>query len=657
MHIMHVALGGCLKAPPVHYGMSEDTGGHITYVLGAAEAQARLPGVRRVEIVSRAFHDFGPEYAEVETKVAPRLFIRRLHTQARGYLSKDALWAEIPELSQALIADLARRGRPDVLHAHFADAAEVAFAAGEVFDIPVVYTPHSLGLDKAGAALREARRIGAERRAIASAPAIVVSSRDEAERQIAAYDTGAIARVHRVTPGVAPMSYAPADLAPLLSGLDNPDRPMILAVARPVAKKNLCALVDAFATSPDLQACANLVILSGQHAVIESEGRAVLDDLHRRGAGCKGRFALPPAHDTAQVTALYRHAAQAGGVFVNPALFEPFGLTLLEAAQAGLPVVATRHGGPSAILGDLDHGLLIEPSDVPAIAHACLRLIKDRKLWREKSENALAGIDRYDWSRYAAETLEIYRGLRTTMPAVAHAQRLLVCDIDNTLTGCRISASAFAGWTTTAPHPFVVATGRSLPEARAVLRCWGVPEPAAFITSVGTEIFLRGEDGLHLWQEFGDRIGPSWDRAAVRSSLAALGIDWQPEVDQKAHKLSLFGTERDARRIRQALRNARLRALVIHSHGRLIDVLPPAAGKANAIAALASRYRLGLEHCIAAGDSGNDIDMLRRCGTAIVVGNASAELARLPPRPGLMRVDAHFAGGVMEGLARLGLAQ
>ena len=40
MRILHIALAGCLKAPPVDYGITEDTGGHIAYVLGAAVAQS-----------------------------------------------------------------------------------------------------------------------------------------------------------------------------------------------------------------------------------------------------------------------------------------------------------------------------------------------------------------------------------------------------------------------------------------------------------------------------------------------------------------------------------------------------------------------------------------------------------------------------------------
>lgn len=656
MHIMHVALGGCLKAPPVHYGLSEDTGGHITYILGAAMQQARHPDVTRIDVVTRSFDTFGPDYIPASEPLGPKAQILRLRTANPHYLTKAALWNEVPALTAAL-ADMLRHGpRPDVLHAHFADAAEVAFAAGALFDIPVVYTPHSLALDK-DHGHTEARRLDAERRAIKQAAAIIVSSRDEAERQIPAYDPAAITRTHRISPGVSTdMRAGDPDVArSLLKGLlDNPDKPMILAIARPVAKKNLSTLVRAFVEDPDLPAAANLVILSGQHATAEPEARGIIADLQAIGSAAKGSVALPPAHDNTHVAALYALAAQSRGVFVNPALFEPFGLTLLEAAQAGLPVVATRHGGPSVILADLGHGCAVDPRDTAAISRAISSLIGSPARWDQASANALAGIAAYDWGRYAAESLDVYRSLERPLPVAPPApSRILACDIDNTLTGCLQSASRFARWTANAAYPFVVATGRSLPEARAVLRAWNLPEPVAFITSVGTEIFFPTPQGLELWAAYGDRIGASWDRARVHAIIADLQLEWQADVDQKAHKISLFGPEGVAEIIRAALHHYGQPAQVIHSHGRLIDVLPPAAGKANAIAALAGRFGLDLKDCIAAGDSGNDFDMLSRCGTAIVVSNASAELAGLPHRTGLLRATLPYASGVLQGLGMM----
>ncbi len=74
-----------------------------------------------------------------------------------------------------------------------------------------------------------------------------------------------------------------------------------------------------------------------------------------------GQVAYPKRHVPSDVPDLYRLAAAGRGVFVNPALTEPFGLTLLEAGATGLPIVATNDGGPRDIIGNCDNGLLIDP--------------------------------------------------------------------------------------------------------------------------------------------------------------------------------------------------------------------------------------------------------------------------------------------------------
>jgi len=668
LFVLHLALGGCLKAPPVRFGITADTGGHIAYVLDAAAAQAEDPAVSSVSVVTRLFEDaaLGPAHALPTERLGPKVTIDRVATACRAYLEKDALAADRPAFTAAFLGHLAALPRrPDVIHAHFADAAAVAADARARFGIPFVYTPHALGLDKraqegGGPALDS--RIAAERRAIAEADAILVSTRDEAERQVAAYGVAAAGRVHRLPPGV-PRHRArdalAADAPGSASGSapdgapDGAARPIVLAIARPVRKKNLAALLRAYAATPALRARADLVILAGQHGGdrLSAEERAVVGELRALidAHGLHGRVALPARHDDADVAALYRRAAR-GGVFVNPALHEPFGLTLLEAAAAGVPVVATRHGGPAEIVETIGHGLLVDPRDEAALGAACLRVVTEPALHRRLSDAARRNVRAYDWSRYAARSVALYAALR-------RPPRLLACDIDGTLTGCAAGAQAFARWHAARTIPFAVATGRSFEAARAVLRAWHLPPPDAFITDVGTRLLRPQPDGS--WREcpaYAARLDAGWDRAAVAAALAPLSLAPQPPETAGPHKMSFFGTAAEAGAIRATLAAAGLAARVVFSHGRLIDVLAPHGGKAAAIAALAESRGLTLADCAAAGDSGNDLDMLEACGHAIVVGNASDELDGLAPRPGLRRVARHHAAGVMEGLAALGLA-
>ncbi|WP_207497607.1 HAD-IIB family hydrolase [Limimaricola pyoseonensis] len=666
---MHIALGGCLKAPPIRYGLTDDTGGHIAYILAAARAQAARHDIDRVEIVTRRFDAPGLDaaHARAEEPLGPKSRLLRIDDGCADYLSKEALEAQVPAFTAAFLDHLAALPRkPDAIHAHFADAAAVALAARDRFGIPVLYTPHSLALDKARAMRRPddgmRRRIEAETRAIAEADAIVVSSRDEAERQVCAYAGADPARIHCIAPGpTLPEGAGPEAARALIAPeLTAPEKPFILAVARPVEKKNLAGLVEIFATTPGLREHANLVILAGLRGperLGSAEGRRVIAAIEAmvHEHGLEGRVALPPEHDAGRLGALYRLAAAQGGVFANPALTEPFGLTILEAAEAGLPVVATCHGGPSDIVARIGHGLTADPRDTAGFGAALSRLLGDSELWARCAEAAATGGSAYDWDAWARRVSGLLAEVAAPRPVPAPA-RILASDIDNTLTGDRAAIADFAAWRAQGHAMFAVATGRTLSEARRILSEWEVPEPDAFITSCGTEIYIRDETGrLRFDASFAREIGADWRHDEIARLLDNPSIRPQPALEQRRWKLGYLGCARQAQRIRNRLDMAGLAARVVASHGNLIDVMPVRAGKGAAVAHLARHYGLTLEHCVTAGDSGNDDCMLRAAGHAIVVGNADGDLALLPRRPGLHRSRGHHAAGLMEGLARAGL--
>ena len=670
MRIMHVALGGCLKAPPVAYGITEDTGGHIAYVLGAAQAQAQLPGVT-VEIVTRRFDapELGAAHARPVETVRPGLTIRRLSTERPGYLCKDALTAELGSVTEALLAHLESAERPDVIHAHFADAAEVAFAARARHGIPVIFTAHSLALDKSaacgahGPSLRA--RIARETRAVARADAVIASSRDEAERQLAAYEGARPGRIHKIPPGVDPMPATPdtGSAARLLAPfLREPERPLVLAIARPVRKKNLPALIDVFAETPGLAERANLAVVAGLRDGVD-EGPEETREVHRAllaavdRHGLWGRVALPRRHAPADVPALYALAARGHGVFVNPALTEPFGLTLLEAARAGLPVVATCHGGPADIVEAIGHGAVADPADRAAFGGAILRLLSDPVAWAAASANALARTPMLDWGRYARAHLAVCRSLVAPRRVPDGSRGMLCTDIDATLTGSRPAAARFRTWAERRERVLVAATGRSITQARAIMGDWGLPEPDAWITSVGSEIYLRGADGQpEADADWAARIAQGWRPDALRDVLARLpGVAPQREIEFRPFKLSyVAATPGRAEAARAAIAAAGLEANLILSHGDLLDVLPARAGKASAMAWVARRLGVPPARIAAAGDSGNDLDMLAAAAFGIVVGR-SPELAPLHGRRGIHLAEAAHADGVLEGLAELDL--
>jgi sucrose-phosphate synthase len=97
---------------------------------------------------------------------------------------------------------------------------------------------------------------------------------------------------------------------------------------------------------------------------------------------------------------------------------------------------------------------------------------------------------------------------------------------------------------------------------------------------------------------------------------------------------------------------------VIFSHGVYVDVLPLRASKGKAVRFLSNKWNIPLENIATAGDSGNDIDMLKGRTAGIAVGNYSDELE--PLRRSSSRVyfaKQEYAAGIIEGLEHYGLLQ
>ncbi|VAH93740.1 probable sucrose-phosphate synthase 5 [Triticum urartu] len=185
----------------------------------------------------------------------------------------------------------------------------------------------------------------------------------------------------------------------------NPHKPMILALSRPDPKKNVTTLLKAYGESRKLRELANLTLILGNRDDIDDMAggggtvlTAVLKLIDRYDL--YGQVAYPKHHKQTDVPHIYRLAAKTKGVFINPALVEPFGLTIIEAAAYGLPVVATKNGGPVDILKALHNGLLVDPHSAEAITGALLSLLADKGQWLESRRNGLRNIHRFSWPHH-----------------------------------------------------------------------------------------------------------------------------------------------------------------------------------------------------------------------------------------------------------------
>eukprot|EP00899_Mesostigma_viride_P015876 jgi/Mesvir1/2428/Mv22163-RA.1 len=192
--------------------------------------------------------------------------------------------------------------------------------------------------------------------------------------------------------------------------LRHPRKPVVMGMSRPDPKKNITTLVKAFGQNAQLREVANLVLVMGN--------RDNIDKLAAGSAGVLtsvlklvdtydlyGCVAMPKRHTQADVPDIYRFTAYTKGVFTNPALMEPFGLTLIEAAAHGIPTVATCNGGPVDINATLRNGTLVDPNDADQMGSALLKLITDTQLWLECRRNGLDNIGNYSWTAHCQHYL------------------------------------------------------------------------------------------------------------------------------------------------------------------------------------------------------------------------------------------------------------
>ncbi|XP_051133420.1 probable sucrose-phosphate synthase 2 [Andrographis paniculata] len=222
------------------------------------------------------------------------------------------------------------------------------------------------------------------------------------------------------TEGSSPRAV-PAIWSEVLRFLTNPHKPIILALSRPDPKKNITTLVKAFGECRALRELANLVLIMGNRDDIDgmSGGNAnvlitVLKLIDRYDL--YGQVAFPKHHKQNDVPDIYRLAAKTKGVFINPAFIEPFGLTLIEAAAHGLPMVATKNGGPVDIHQALNNGLLVDPHNQQEIAEALLKLVSEKNLWNECRRNGLKNIHLYSWPEHCRTYLTRIAACRMRHP-------------------------------------------------------------------------------------------------------------------------------------------------------------------------------------------------------------------------------------------------
>jgi len=693
LKITLISLHGLIRVKDPELGRDADTGGQVKYVLELADALSKEPGVGEVELLTRQIIDskVDSDYAQIEEQISDKAKLIRIPFGPKRYLAKESLWPYLEVFIDHALAHFRRTGLPDIIHGHYADAGFAGAQLARLLHIPYIFTGHSLGRVK-----RQRLSMGnskpetlekkykftirneAEETALETAAIVVASTSQEVEQQYSLYEHYVPDRMEVIPPGVDLTSFRPAEPAdkepPVRNELNrfltDADKPMILTMARPDERKNLEMLVRVYGESEELQEKANLVLVMGSRddlrEMVPAQRKILQDVLVLIDVyDLYGKVAYPKSHVSSDVEELYRMSAASRGVFVNPAMTEPFGLTLLEAAASGVPIVATNDGGPRDIIANCQNGLLVDPFDQNAIEHALLRVLSEPGQWDEWAQNGLQGAHKhYSWSTHASRYLRDVKDLlsHTAEPALATTprkqrlpefDRLIITDLDNTLTGDEEGLREFQSIIETNEHVgFGIATGRRLDDALKLMKELNLPSPDLFITSVGTE--LRYGDSLTADLSWRKQMDYQWKRDEIRELLDAQeGLFPQAENEQSEFKISYevdLEVSPSISQLKRIMREAGLRVNVVFSLGMYLDVLPVRGDSGLCMRHLLYRWGFPPEKVLIAGDSGNDINMLKGHTLGVVVGNFSSEMAVLRDSPRIYFAEASHARGILEGI-------
>ncbi|CAK9152797.1 unnamed protein product [Ilex paraguariensis] len=219
-------------------------------------------------------------------------------------------------------------------------------------------------------------------------------------------------------PAIEELLYSKEDNSEHIGFLADRKKPIIFSMARLDTVKNITGLVEWYGKNKRLRNLVNLVVVGGFFDPSKSKDREEMSEIKKmhfliEQYKLKGQIRWIAAQtDRYRNGELYRCIADSKGAFVQPALYEAFGLTVIEAMNCGLPTFATNQGGPAEIIVDGVSGFHINPTDGEEsgnkIADFFEKCKKDGATWSKMSRAALKRINEcYTWKIYANKVLNM----------------------------------------------------------------------------------------------------------------------------------------------------------------------------------------------------------------------------------------------------------
>jgi D-inositol-3-phosphate glycosyltransferase len=404
-------------ASPLASPGSVDAGGQNIYVANTARELAAIG--YRVDVFTRRDAEDLPEIVEW------RPGVRVIHVPAgpAQYVRKEKLLEHMTAFADFVIGfatGAANNGDPyHLTHAHFFMSGLVAQRLRCQLAIPYVVTFHALGrvrLLHQGHDDFPEQRAALEQLVMNHAAAVIAECPQDADDLLRHY------RIPKRRIAMVPCGFDPAEIttharaaARVAIGLD-PERPVVLHLGRLVPRKGIATIIRAMAVLRREHACDPLLVVVGGND--DGPDPARTPEIARlQQIAEQERVAASVRFTGRRARHLLAQYYAAADVFVTTPWYEPFGITVVEAMAAGLPVIGSRVGGIQYTVQDGVTGFLVPPRDPTALARRLGQLLASPSLCRMFGRRGRRrAYQHFTWNRIARQLDALY--VRTTVSEI-----------------------------------------------------------------------------------------------------------------------------------------------------------------------------------------------------------------------------------------------
>nr|CAC32462.1 sucrose synthase isoform 3 [Pisum sativum] len=218
-------------------------------------------------------------------------------------------------------------------------------------------------------------------------------------------------------PDIEELLYSTVENEEHICVLKDRSKPIIFTMARLDRVKNITGLVECYGKNARLRELVNLVVVAGDRRKESKDLEEIAEMKKMYGLietyKLNGQFRWISAQmDRIRNGELYRVICDTKGAFVQPAIYEAFGLTVIEAMSCGLPTFATCNGGPAEIIVHGKSGYHIDPYHGDRAAETLVEFFEKSKAdptyWDKISHGGLKRIhEKYTWQIYSDRLLTL----------------------------------------------------------------------------------------------------------------------------------------------------------------------------------------------------------------------------------------------------------